>query len=77
MSKRIKLYWDFRGPVAQGTARHYEIHLNEYFRVHNVPFEEVGYLAMGEEHHSAYAIISEAELARLKRDLRPHRGEWV
>ncbi len=77
MSKRIKLYWDFRGPVSEGTARHYEMHLNEYFRDHQLPFEEVGHLALGDQQHSAYAIIAEGELPRLKQDLRPHRGEWV
>ena len=36
---KIKIIWDFRGPVSQKIADHHEKHLQEFFKKENKKFE--------------------------------------
>jgi hypothetical protein len=33
---QVRLLWDFRGPDAERTAQHFEEHLREFFRKHDL-----------------------------------------
>lgn len=33
---QVRLLWDFRGPDAEQTAKHFEGHLKEFFRKHDL-----------------------------------------
>ena len=33
---QVRLLWDFRGPDAEQTAKHFEVHLREFFRKHDL-----------------------------------------
>lgn len=33
---QVRLLWDFRGPHAEQTARHFEEHLREFFQKHSL-----------------------------------------
>ena len=43
MNRKIKLIWDFRGPVAAKTAEHHEIHLKEYIILEKLPLNITGF----------------------------------
>lgn len=36
LSMQVRLLWDFRGPDAEQTAKHFEVHLREFFRKHDL-----------------------------------------
>ena len=75
MQKKIRVIWDFRGPAASQTARHYCNHLREY------PLQpgplEIGSQDVSDIHSLAYMVIMETELAEIRDSLKPHRGEYV
>lgn len=74
--KKLKLIWDFRGPDAQKTAQHHEIHLKEFIRNKNLLNEITGVEEFSELYSIAYMIINEDEMISVRDALRPHRGEW-
>ena len=39
---KIKIIWDFRGPVSQKIADHHEKHLQEFFKKENKKLYESG-----------------------------------
>jgi hypothetical protein len=75
MEKRIKLIWDFRGPVAQQTAAHFHEHLLDS----NVlgPENSAGVEHPDASHSIVYLIVSQLEMPRFRDSLKPHRGEYV
>ena len=76
IEKRIKLIWDFRGPVAQKTAEPYLKHLQEYVYHEELKYDISGVQGFSEHHATVFLVVSEFELQQAKEDLRPHRGEW-
>ncbi|UOB18305.1 hypothetical protein [Abyssalbus ytuae] len=73
--RKLKLIWDFRGPYAEKTAEHYELHLKDYLKVEEVFFAETGCTKINDMHSIAFIIINENDMRKVRDDLKPHRGE--
>lgn len=74
MSKKIKLIWDFRGPAAEKTAEHHEIHLKEFITAENLQLNITGFTVLTDMHSIAYLVVNEAEMITVRDALKPHRG---
>lgn len=75
--RKLKLIWDFRGPAAEKTAQHHEIHLNEYIQNQPLNVDLVGHQIINDMHAIAFMVIEEADKITFRDALKPHRGEWV
>ncbi len=75
MEKKLKLIWDFRGPAAQKTAQHHEIHLKEYIMAKNLTINITGCLDINDLHSMAYLVVTESEMKPVRDALKPHRGQ--
>ena len=73
--RKIKLIWDFRGPVAAKTAEHHEIHLKEYIILEKLPLNITGFNILNEMHAIAFMVVEEAQMIAVRDALKPHRGE--
>jgi|LSQX01.1.fsa_nt_gb hypothetical protein len=76
MEKKLKLIWDFRGPDAQKTAEHHEIHLKEFIKAENLKNEITGVEIISDLYAVAFLVVNESEMISVRDRLRPHRGEW-
>jgi len=76
MSKKIKLIWEFRGPTAEQTAKHHVIHLNDYIAIEKLSIQQTAVEVSGEFGASAYMIIEESDMQKVKTALKPHRGQY-
>lgn len=76
MERNIKLIWDFRGPDAEMTARHHEIHLKEFINKKELShFPITGAEVLTEMHAIAFWVIPESEIMNYRDLLRPHRAQ--
>ncbi len=75
MSKKIKLIWDFRGPMAAKTAEHHEKHLKEYIQIEQLPINITGFTIINDMHATAFMVVEEVNMIAVRDALRPHRGE--
>ncbi|ADY28305.1 MULTISPECIES: hypothetical protein [Cellulophaga] len=75
MSKKIKLIWDFRGPAAEKTAEHHEIHLKEFIEAEKLDLNITGFTAVTDMHSIAFLVVNEQEMIAVRDALKPHRGE--
>ncbi|MGB5275455.1 MAG: hypothetical protein WBN39_15475 [Flavobacteriaceae bacterium] len=75
MNRRIKLIWDFKGPMAGKTAEHHEKHLKEYIRSEQLPLQITGHRHLGEMHSLAFMVVDEGDMIKVRDVLKPHRGE--
>lgn len=73
----IKLIWDFRGPSANKTAEHHQKHLKEYLFMEEISQSETGLQHLSEFHSISYVIVVSSILEKIKKDLKPQRGERV
>ena len=76
MSKKIKLIWEFRGPSANQTAKHHEIHLQDYIRIEKLQLNITKVEIQNDFSASAYMVVTEDELPKVKTALKPHRGQY-
>ncbi len=76
MGKKIKLIWDFRGPDAQKTAEHHEIHLKEFIQKEKLENDITGVMKIEDLYSLAYLVVNESEMISVRDALKPHRGEW-
>jgi hypothetical protein len=74
-SKKIKMIWDFRGPVASKTAEHHVIHLKEYITSEGLNNNLTGVSHINDMLSIAYMIVDESEMLKVRDALKPHRGE--
>tara|TARA_B100001063_G_C16710134_1_gene527536 strand:+ start:438 stop:671 length:234 start_codon:yes stop_codon:yes gene_type:complete len=74
---KIKIIWDFRGPVSQKIADHHEKHLQEFFKKENKKLFESGTEKLTEMHSITYSIIDQNDLNEIKITLRPNRAQQV
>lgn len=74
-TKLIKLIWDFRGPAAEKTAEHHEIHLKEYILSKKLLHNITGFKTINEMHSIAFLVVQESEMISVRDALKPHRGE--
>jgi hypothetical protein len=72
--RKIKLIWDFRGPEAQGIAKHHAVHLSEFVQREKLSFYEVGTDEGVSQHWMAFVVVEESNMKLLRDALRPHRG---
>ena len=75
--RKLKLIWDFRGPNAEKTAVHHEIHLKQYIENQMAEVFKTGYQVLNELHAITYIIIKEEDMRLFRDQLKPHRGEWI
>ncbi|NMH29459.1 hypothetical protein [Flavobacterium silvaticum] len=73
--RKIKLIWDFRGPSAEKTAEHHEIHLKEYIAMEKLPLNITGFKVLNDMHAIAFMVVTDAEMIGVRDALKPHRGE--
>lgn len=76
MEKKLRLIWDFRGPDAQKTAEHHEIHLKEFIQAEKLMNNITGVETISEMYSVAYLVVDENEMIEVRDALKPHRGEW-
>ena len=75
MERKIKLIWDFRGEVASKTAEHHEIHLKEFIAAEKNAMNITGFERLSELHATAYMVINETDMIKIRDILKPHRAE--
>lgn len=75
MSRKIKLIWDFRGPVSAKTAEHHEIHLKQYIELEKLPINITGFKIYDEMHAIAFMVVTDENMILVRDALKPHRGE--
>jgi hypothetical protein len=74
MSRKIKLIWDFRGPAAEKTANHHEIHLKEFIQIENKTILATGVEIYNEMYAIAFLAVMESEMIFYRDALKPHRA---
>ena len=75
MDRQIKLIWDFRGPAAQKTAEHHEVHLKDF--IENEKLENLkitGVEQISALHSIAFWVVPESEMIKYRDILKPHRA---
>lgn len=75
MEELIKLIWDFRGPAAEKTAEHHEIHLKEFIEMEKLPQLPTGFEVLNEMHSIAFMVVKRSDMIPVRDALKPHRGE--
>lgn len=75
MERKIKLIWDFRGPAAEKTAAHHEIHLKDYIAIEEVALNITGCQKVNDMHSYAFMVVEEAQMIQFRDALKPHRAE--
>jgi len=73
--RKLKLIWDFRGPVSQKTAEHHLIHLKEYISLNALEILITGVETLSDMHSLAYLVVDESEMKPIRDALKPHRGQ--
>ena len=73
--RKLKLIWDFRGPVSQKTAEHHVIHLKEYIALTAIDVIKTGVETFSEMHSIAYLVVDEPKMKPIRDALKPHRGQ--
>ena len=73
--RKLKLIWDFRGPVSQKTAEHHLIHLKEYISINAVNAITTGVETFSEMHSIAYMVVNESDMIAVRDALKPHSGQ--
>ncbi|MEM6791079.1 MAG: hypothetical protein AAF715_26410 [Myxococcota bacterium] len=68
-----RLFWDFVGPRAEGTARHFERHLREFFVRERLDLAASGVDEVAKYKWFAYCDVDEAVVAAVTKALRPQR----
>lgn len=75
MDRQIKLIWDFRGPAAQKTAEHHEIHLKDFLKTEMLEdYKITGVEQVSAMHSFAYWVVPESEMKKYRDILKPHRA---
>ena len=75
MSRKIKLIWDFRGPISSKTAEHHEIHLKQYIESEKLPINITGFKIYDEMYAIAFMVVTDENMIVVRDALKPHRGE--
>ena len=69
------LYWDFHGPAAEQTAKHFAKHLNEFLARSGCSAATTGLSSAGPGHQAVWCRAPEPDAADIGRALRPRRVE--
>lgn len=71
--RQLKLIWDFFGPRAQGIAQHHATHVDEFARREGI-VATTGCESPAPGHWSAWVVLDDEHVERLRSALRPHRA---
>ncbi|WP_103864336.1 hypothetical protein [Aquimarina sp. I32.4] len=74
-TQKLKLIWDFKGPAANKTAQHHEIHLKEYITLEKLSLSITGFQDINDMHSIAYMVVMSSEMKAVRDALKPHRGQ--
>ena len=76
--RKIRLKWDFRGPEAKQTAKHFLTHLIEFLHKENLSrYNKESFQGIEQastNFYSVFLIIESKELTFFKEHLKPHRA---
>lgn len=75
MNRQLKLIWDFRGPNAEKTAEHHEIHLKDFLKMNAMENHLTGVEQLSEFHFLAFLVVDEDQMKDFRDRLKPHRGQ--
>jgi hypothetical protein len=77
--KKIRLFWDFRGPSSHQTALHFQEHLEVY--LNDLSNKQELNITEVVQHNEAWAscalVIDETQLDQVKSALKPNRGNYL
>ena len=74
MSRIIRIYWDFRGPDAEETAKHHLRHLEEFTAKEEIPLYGKGIANEAKEFYAAYIEVKEDRVIPVRDALKPQRA---
>ncbi len=75
MDRKIKMIWEFHGPDAEQTAKHHQIHLEEFAQRDNLALDITGVEYVTEMKWLAYLICVESEMIQVRDAVKPLRAE--
>lgn len=75
--KLIKLIWDFKGPSSNKTAEHFKSHLDQFLKIENKTFSDLGLEIVNDSYSFVFIITSTDDLNFFKEKLKPNRGQKV
>ena len=75
--KLIKLIWDFKGPNSDKTAEHFKSHLDQFLKIENKTFSDLGLEIVNDFYSFVFVITSIDDLNFFKEKLKPNRGQKV
>ena len=75
--KLIKLIWDFKGPSSNKTAEHFKSHLDQFLKIENKTFSDLGLEIVNDSYSFVFVITSIDDLNFFKERLKPNRGQKV
>lgn len=75
MENKIKLIWDFRGPAAEKTAEHHEIHLKDFLLSYQMENVLSGCEKLNDFHFTAFIVVEKKEMIFFRDRLKPNRGQ--
>lgn len=73
--RKLKLIWDFRGPNAERTAEHHNIHLKDYISIKKLDVSITGVEKLTDMHFIAFMVVNENDMKPIRDVLKPHRGQ--
>ena len=73
--RKLKLIWDFRGPIAKKVAEHHLIHLKEYIATEQLSISITGVEDISNIHSLAFLVVDESDMKPIRDALKPHRGQ--
>ena len=77
--KKIRLFWDFRGPSSHQTALHFQEHLEVY--LNDLSNKQELNITEVVQHNEAWAScaldVDETQLDQIKSTLKPNRGNYL
>ena len=72
--QKIKLIWDFNGVDSLKTAKHFNIHLEEFLEKEEILFHTTGLGSISDYHNIAYLVIDKQYIDKIKHALKPQRA---
>lgn len=75
MERTIKVIWEFFGADAEQTAKHHQIHLEEFAAKESLSLNTAGVEYQNELHWLAYLLVKENEVLKVRDALKPLRAE--
>ncbi len=73
----IKLIWDFKGPVSNKTANHFNFHLQEFLLIEKMIDYKTCLEKFSDHHSIVFVTIDVKDLDFFKQRLKPNRGQKV